>query len=401
MGVNELKVVRKIEESMKASRGPRIQVIKSRDLKNSRSFAEKVYRVLRLHGYKIQVLNKDNIYQKVEKSNSDSITVYTIDEPAIKDALGDEINGTERPIRALFDRSMLSYMKAPVLIVVVSDEFYGETGLQSYTQSLSEKNGLPSKTRNRKKRPARATTNRATPVSLYLAAMAFMGSGLNALLGNYLVFNSPYGTILPLGLFILIVSIAAIVIRAISLGNETSQSIPLVVASIALFILLTLLGMFSSYLPLSIYRIINDTIGTMLTSPSPLYITLAWGFFVLGLLRYVFFLGRGSGTGAYALTAFGIIWLSFLIVMSYHPEIVAFGGLNPYATIPGGTMAYSSGNPFDFPIFSFDYYFVSNTVSQYLYLPNYLILLGNTFLALGLLLAAKSQKVLLGASRAK
>ncbi len=399
MGVNELKVVRKIEESMKVSRGPRIQVIKSRDLKNARSFAEKVYRVLRLHGYKIQVLNKDNIYQKVEKSNSDSITVYTIDEPTIKDALGDEINGTERPIRALFDRSMLSYMKAPVLIVVVSDEFYGETGLQSYAQSLSEKNGLPSK--NRKKRPVRTIRNRATPVSLYLAAIAFMGSGLNSILGNYLVVNSPYGTILPLGLFILLVSIAAIVVRAISLGNETSQSMPLVVASIALFILLTLLGIFSSYLPLSLYQVINDTIGTMLTSLSPLYMLLAWGFFVLGLLRYILFLGRGSGTGAYALTIFGIIWLSFLVVMSYHPEIVAFGGLNPYATVPGGTMAYSSGNPFDFPIFSFDYYFVSNTVHQYLYLPNYLLLLGNAFMALSLLLAAKSQKALLGASRPK
>ena len=378
---------------MKASRGPRIQVIKSRDLKNARSFGEKVYRVLRLHGYKVQVLNKDNIYEKVEKSNSDSITVYTIDEPTIKAILGDEINGTEKPIRALFDRSMLSYMKAPVLIVVVSDEFYGETGLQSYAQSLSEKNGLPSRNRTRNRKPARRSTNRSTPASLYLAAIAFFGSGLNALFGNYLVINTTYGTILPLGLFILLVSIAAIVMRAISLGNESSKSIPLVVTSIALFIFLTLIGIFSSYLPNSAYQIVNNTIVLMLTS-TPLYVLLAWGFFMVGLLRYILFLGRGSGIGAYSLTIFGMAWLSFLIVMSFHPEIVAIGGLNPYSMVPGGPLSTNTGNPFDFPVFSFDYYFMSSSVHQYLYLPNYLILLGNAFMGLGLLLAAKNQKAL-------
>ncbi len=378
---------------MKASRGPRIQIIKSRDLKNARSFAEKVHRVLRLHGYKVQVLNKDNLNQKVEKSNSDSITVYTIDEPTIKDILGEDINGTDKPIRALFDSSMLSYMKAPVLIVVVSDEFYGETGLQGYAQSLSDKNGLPAKNRAWNRKPARKQTNRSTPVSLYLAAIAFFGSGLNSIFGNYLVVNTVYGTILPLGLLILLVSIAAIVLRAISLGNESSKSIPLVVASIALFIVLTLLGIFSSLIPSSLAPIVDNTITMMLTA-SPLYMVLAWGFFIIGLLRYIFFLGRGSGRGAYSLTIFGLVWLSFLIVISFHPEIMVFGGLNPFSVIPGGSLATRAGNPFDFPVFSFDYYFRSSTVQQYLYLPNYLILLGNAFMALGLLLAAKNQKAL-------
>lgn len=395
VGVNELRVVRKIEESMKASKGPRIQVIKSRDLKNARSFAEKVYRVLRLHGYRIKVMDKGNIYQKAERSNSDSITVYAIDEPTIKEALGEELNGSERPIRALFDRSMLSYMKAPVLIVVVSDEFYGETGLQDYAQGLAERSGSQGAVKNRKRKSTRQSTNRATPVSLYLAAVAFMGSGLNAIFGSYLSLGTTVGTFLPLPIFILLISIAAIVVRAISLGNERIESVPFVVSSILLFIALTVLGIFAGNLPAYVSGALNFPQVPLFSAFLPVdELFLAYVFYILAMLRFILYLGRGSGRGSYALTIFGIVWITFIIYLKLVQPI--FLPVNNTLIIAPVSTSY----PTDFPIFGFNYNVLSPGTPQYMVLMNYLILIGNLIMAVGLLLAARTQKALLSVSGA-
>ena len=389
--MNELRVVRKIEESLQASKGPRIQVIKSRELRNASSFAEKVYRVLKLHGYKLQALNKDNINRKVEKSSTDSLTVYTIDELTIKEILGSGINESERPIRDLFNNSMLSYLKAPVLIVVVTDAFYGTTGLQSYAQSLAENNSTGKASANKKKEAEKPERNRATPISLYLASIAFLASGVNSVFGSYISINSAYGTYFPLPIFILLISIAAIVGRAISLGNERRRSIPLVVASILLFITLTLLQLFSSYLPGYVVNSLNISQVLLFSGALPFTeLALALIFYVLAMMRFVLYLGRGSGRGAYALSIFGIVWVTFIIginllqVSTHHYIFPPAFNIQPIVT----------SFPTDFPVFGFNYQMIFPGTAQYMLPMNALILIGNLIMALGLLLAAKSQKAL-------
>ena len=396
VGLNELRVVRKIEESLQASKGPRIQVIKSRELRNAKSFAEKVYRVLKLHGYKLQPLDRDNINKKVERSNTDSLTVYTIDEPTIKEILGSGINESERPIRELFNNSMLSYLKAPVLIVVVTDAFYGETGLQSYAQSLSENNGTGKTTAPGKKEAERPERNRATPISLYLAAIAFLASGINSIFGSYISINSAYGTYLPLPIIILLISIAAIVGRAISLGNERKGSIALVVASILLFIALTLLQLFSSYLPGYVANSLNISQISLFSGTLPFTeLALAIVFYVLAMMRFMLYLGRGSGKGAYALTIFGIVWITFIIGINLPQVNITNHNLFPpvYNLQPIVTSF-----PTDFPVFGFNYQMASTGTPQYMVPMNALILIGNFIMALGLLLAAKGQKALFSGS---
>lgn len=396
MGVNELRVVSKIEESLSASKGPRIQIIKSRELKNARSFAEKVFRVLKLHGYKLQPLNKGNINNKVEKSSADSLTVYTIDEPTIKEILGDAINTEERPIRVLFHNSMLSYLKAPVLIVVVSDEFYGETGLQSYAQSLSANEGSDRAQKGSGKRSAGPERNRATPISLSLAAIAFLASGLDAVFGNYIVIGSSFGDFYPLPILILLISIAAIVGRAISLGYERDSSIPLVVASIILFIALTLLQLFAGLMPEYVNRALNLFQVSLFSYSLPTAeLALAAFLYILAMLRFVLYLGKGSGKAAYAMTIFGILWITFIIVMNV---LQAFAVPVTFPTSLN-FQPISTNLPTDFPIFGFDYRTLPTGTPEYMVPVNDLVLIGNLIMGVGLLLAAKAQKVFWSAAK--
>ena len=353
--------------------------------------------MLKLHGYKLQPLNKENINQKVEKTNTDSITVYTIDEPSIREILGESINETQKPIRTLFDNSMLSYLKAPVLIVVVSDAFYGETGLQSYAQSLSADNHGGNSANNHRNATVKKESNRATVVSLYLAAIAFIASGINSVFGSFLTFSaSPYTTYTILPGIILIVSIAAIVGRAISIRNERNSSVPLVIASIVFFITLTVLGAFAGYLPGFISGAIAETENNVSNIfPLPYYPSMAEFvviglLFAVGMLRYVFYLGRGSGKAAYGMTIFGVAWMAFIIMMNF---IYAYSP----AIFPAflGTSGVSQLFPtisFDLPLFGFNYVVSSVAIPQYMVPINDLVLIGNLIMATGLLLAAKSQR---------
>lgn len=381
-------MVRKIEDSLKNAKGPRIQIIKSRQIKNARSFAEKVFRVLKLHGYRIQPLNVENIKQKPDSSETGPQTIYTIDEPTIKDILGEAIDESERPIRALFDHSMLAYMRAPVLIVVVSDEFYGETGLHDYAQGISQEK-RPATPKKRKR--TGDEKNLATPISLYLAAVAFLVSGINSVFGSYFVAFTSLGSLNMLPTTILLISIAAIVGRAVSLGKESIRSIQVVVPSILLFIILTLLGIFIGDLPTSLANALNNSQFSLFSQPlSVLELSIAIAFFVIAMLRYVLFLGRDSGAPAYALTIFGIVWITFIVELSlFHPFTAPL-----LTSSTGGIQTVNAALPTDFPVFAFNYYVSFPGVAQYMIPINLLALIGNLMMATGLLLAAKAQRAL-------
>lgn len=395
VGANELRIVRRIEDSIKTSRGPRIQIIKSRDIVNARSFSEKVFRVLKMHGYRIQVLTAENLNDSVDDLNSSPVTIYTIDEDTIKQYLGSKLDELEAPMQYLFDNSMLAYNRNPVLISTVSDSFYGKVGLQRYAQP--ETGGVSSKKvkSGHGKKPG---VSRLAIYSFYLVAFSFILSGINVLFGNLTFIRTQYSSISLLPFAILILSLAAISVRAFSLGNDDRRSVVPAAISIILFILLLLLGIVTAYYGLSITNIFSNTESVLFSGASDiLLMILGAAVLLVSLSRYILFLGASSGRRAYFLSITGIILIVVVVFISNLPPVSIMGATltNPLFGNPGGPNAMYIIINFAFspeiPIFGAFTYFQAGGVPQYFLLRNYILFTANIIMALSFFMAIRER----------
>lgn len=396
MGANELRIVRRIEDSIRDSKGPRIHVIKSRDIANSRNFAEKVFRVLKMHGYSIEPLTAKNLDDSVD-TEPPSTRIYAIDEDTIKDYLGERINETTSPVQYIFDKTKLAYIRKPVLVSVVSDSFYEKYGVAKDTEQVE---GKPVRNRTKKATRKNVVNSKLAIYSFYIAAASFFISGLNAIIGSYLTFSisDVVYSILPLA--ILLFSIAAIAVRAFSLAHEDKKSVIPVTLSIVLFIFLLVIGIALTAYDTSIADVFYDT-GQVLfsSSASMIMVALAFVVMVIAMSRYILFLGTNSGSRAYFLAMAGILLLIGVVLVSNFPPMTIFG------SYPGSNFAISSQptahspiylmmNFFfdpEFPLFGGTSFFSSNA-PQYLLVRNYILLLANTILGLSYVIAARTRR---------
>ncbi len=393
IGANELRIVRGIEDSIKNSRGPRIQVVKSRDIKNAEHFAEKVFRVLKMHGFKIVNLSVEELRKNPQEITAGENTIFSINEATIKNYLGSNLNTSGRPMQYLFDNSMLSYLRKPVLISVVSDAFYDKVGLQKFVQYENSQG----KTRVAKRGVEKKSgVNRFTLYSFYLAAVSFALSGLNSLFGSYLQFQGTYN-LLVVPLALLILSLSAITLRAFSLGQEDHKSLAPVSIALVLFLFTLILGLITTSYGLSLARVFLNTVNVIFSLNSDLtLLALAYTVMALSLIRYILFLGANSGGRAYALSAAGLVLFVLVILMTNFPAVTIFGqtvlslngGVAPYATLS----AYGFGFSPEIPIFGISSYFQVSGTPQYLLLRNYLLFIANIILSLSYFTAARRQK---------
>ncbi len=389
-GPNELRVVNKIEEYTRNSRGPRIQVIKSRDIKNAEHFSEKVFRVLKTRGYRIEELDPETLKGEPDEGGSDPKLIYSINEETIKQFLGANLTQSEKPMKYLFDNSMLSYVRAPVLISTVSDAFYDRVGLQSFT---SEK-AAPNRTRERKHTSAgRSPVNRLAIWSFYFASAAFALSAIYSLFGNYLTFyeGSTGYTIVPLATLLL--SIAAIAVRSFSLSREDRGSVALIVSSILLFILFLLFGILVSYNILSQNYWPSNIASALFNSSSFTLVIISAVIFVLAVSRFTLFLGKRSGPVSYALSIVGAILLISAALTHNMPYITIFGQtVYNQANIGAPALV----NQFSFnpsqPFFGTDSSYSIQGTAQYLLLRNWILFIANVLLSSSFILAIRSQK---------
>lgn len=399
MGANELRIVRRIEDSIRDAHGPRIHVIKSRDITNSRNFADKVFRVLKMHGYIVNALTMQNINDPAQEE-SPSTRIYAIDEDTVKNFVGDRLNEIASPMQYLFDESKLAYMKRPILISVVSDSFYERYGVQKRPEQTST--GTVRKKKNRVTRTKSSNSTLAV-YSFYLAAFSFFLSGVNSIFGSYFTFS--YGNVyyisLPFG--ILILSLAAIAVRAFSLGEEEKRSVLPVMLSIVLFILLLIVGIAANNYGMSIAEIFSDTGQAVFSASFSMFVVaLAFVVMIIALSRYILFLGSSAGTKAYLFGIAGLVLLISVVLVSNLPPLTIFGTnpLNP-VSVPSQPISTNPGSVFlnfvfdpEFPVFGTTSYFSAQSTAQYILLRNYLVMFANVILGLSYMFAVKSRKIL-------
>lgn len=345
-----------------------------------------------MRGYSIEELSAQNLNESVDGEASET-TIYTIDEDTVKDFLGDKINEVSSPIQYLFDNTKLSYLRKPVLVAVVSDAFYDRYGFRNYAEQGS---GKTVKKNRRESVRRNVSDSRLAIYSFYLAAISFFLSGINVLFGNFFLsyFNPSYA-IVPMA--ILLVSLAAITVRAFSLGREGKRSVLPVTLSIVLFIVILLIGMGASYYNVNLAQLFYDTGSVILSSSVDfLLVILAFIIMVAALSRYVLFLGSGAGTISYALAISGIVLIMAIVLVSNLPPIPILGTLNYPLIGPNQHPANVStivmlNFVFDpeFPIFGVGSYFQSVNFPQYALLRNDILFLANFILGLSFLSAIR------------
>lgn len=396
-GPNELLVVSKIEDYARNSRGPRIQVIKSRDIKNAEHFSEKVFRVLKSRGYSIEELNMETLKREPDDGSSSPKLVYSINEETIRQFLGANLTQSDKPMKYLFDNSMLAYIKAPVLISTVSDSFYDKVGLRSFT---SEKKGATKNGEKRQKIAGTSTANKPAILSFYFASAAFALSALYSVFGNYLTFDqgSTVYTIVPFA--ILVLSVVAISARSFSLSREDRGSVALIVSSIVLFIMFLLFGILVSYNILSQNYWPNNLANALLNPSSVPIMILSAVIFALAVSRFTLFLGKTSGKVPYTLSIAGAILLVSAALTYNMPYITIFGQTvlsqtgpailqYPLAIpVPMGHFTFNPSQPF----FGTDTYYAVQGTSQYLLLRNWILFIANVLLSFSFILAIRSRK---------
>lgn len=394
VGINELKIVKGIEDSLKDLKGPRIQVIKSRDISNARTFSQKILRVLKMHGYNVHLLTMENIHDAHEPSGSDHLTVYSIDEDTIRAFLAGEHNDGSIPMQTLFDNSILSSVSNPLLISTVSDAYYGEVGIQKFNAANQPELKAA---RPIKKETSTSGENRFAIASFYLVAISFAIGGIISLFGDYVTFGNQYTTFTPLPAAMLVISVAAIAVRAFGLGYERKGSFASVSGSIAIFLVLLVLGIIAaSYFPF-ISTIMGNTVTDLLSYGTNItYALLAFIVLVLSLSRYVLFLGRSAGSPSLFLSIAGVILLGAVIIISTQPYIplASSGGFVSIGNAQGVFASLDQVflyNTYD-PIFGTVNYFYLNGTSQFLLLRNYILLASNLILAVAYLLGIKTLK---------
>lgn len=387
IGVNELRIVRGIEESLSNKKGPRIQVIKSRDIANARSFSEKVFRVLKMHGYRIHPLNMDNINTPVEASNTDSVTIYTIDEDTMKNYLGNKLGEMGSPMQHLFKTSMLSSVKNPVLISTVSDAFYNWVNPEKFNVQEPE-----NRVTEEKAVKASKGSTQYRVASFYLVAAAFILSALNSVVGNYIVIGDFNGTVYtPIPFLIFVFSISAIAIRSFGLGSENRKSMYMIAVAIVLFIVLFVSGEILQYY-LSPYSVpFVDAVKAILQSSSNYFMMLI-GIVVtvLSLSRYFLFLGSDSARASYFLSSVGLALIVVVILISLQPFETLL--TPPIFGTPGTVGSVVSSHfvfmPY-FPMFGTSNYFNITGTPQYYFIRNYILLVANLILAVSFLVAVR------------
>lgn len=399
IGANELRVVRKIEESLKNPRGPRIQVIKSRELKNAEHFSEKVIRALKAHNYPVKELTVETLKETPSEEDTPVQQIYSIREATIKEFLGPNLNQAEKPMQYLFDNSMLAYLQNPILLSIVSDSFYGKVGLQNYVNSMNQP---VLKQEGVKETGTVRDVNRLTTYSFYLAAASFLLSGLENIAGSYMQFGSGNIVYTPLPFTILVLSLIAISVRAFSLGKDDGRSRMLASTAIILFIAILLLGIVTSYFGLPYSGTFGGIYPDLLTLGQNIVLTfVSFAVMILAFTRYPLFLGANSGRGAYALSVAGILLGMAVILSSSLPQLNVYGqtlstgftilpNLSPLAllqSIPTPTYYFVP----EIPQFGMANYFSVSGTSQYLILKNYILLVANLILSLSFFLAIKSQ----------
>lgn len=392
-GLNELRVVKKIEDYMNNSRGPRIQVIKSRDIKNAEHFSEKVFRVLEMRGYKIEKLSSQDLKSTPSKESSSSNTIYAINETVIKEFLGSDISQSGHPIRYIFDNSMLSYLKKPVVISTVSDGFYNSVGMQSIANSPGEGRTT------RQKVTREVGVNRLASSSLYLAAIAFALSGVNNLFGSLVNISYFNNTITPLPAAILFLSVAAIFMRGFSLRKEDGKSIAMVAFSIIIFVAFVILLFVNPYFQnYYLTQILNTQPFPTNTSSNLLYSLLSLVVIVVSLSRYPLFLGRNSGKSSYLLAIGGITLLLAVVLMVNMPFITIFGNTVNSLQLPLSYLGSNLSVGFNYiyspnlPLFGNLGYFEIFGTPQYILFRNFLLLLANVMLSVSFIVGAKHLK---------
>lgn len=399
-GPNELRIVTKIEEYVRISRGPRIQVIKSRDIKNAEHFSTKVFRVLKSRGYRIKELSPESLSGQPDNISPDSKVIYSINEATIREFLGSNLDTADKPMKYLFDNSMLSYLKGPVLVSTVSDEFYSKVGLQTFTSEAQHSVARQPK-RIDKQVKSVSHVNKLAIYSFYFAAVSFALSAIDSLFGNYLYISYQGNQFLPIIFLMLVLSVIAVAIRSFSIVQESRGSIAVVVFSISMFIVFLFVGWYvSNFQPFSTNWINN--LGYVLLNSFPnniMVILIASVVFVLSLSRYTLFLGANSGKAAYVMSIGG----SFLIVSAaltyYFPFITIFGQTVGIISSAGGVLLpittvtqHFTFNPYE-PFFGTgpSYYYIGGT-AQYMLLRNWILFIANVLMSLSFVLAIKSQK---------
>ncbi len=389
-GPNELRVVTKIEEYTRNSRGPRIQVIKSRDIKNAEHFSYKVFRVLKSRGYEIEELTPESLKGEPDGTNQDQKLIYSIDEETIRQFLGSNLNQSDKPMKFLFDNSMLAYVRSPVVISTVSDEFYDRVGMQSFT---SER---PSATKTREKKKVSSDTspvNRLAIWSFYFAAASFAIGAANSLLGNFMIFTYNGIQYTPFPAALLILSVIAIAVRSFSLSREDRGSMSLIISSIVLFILFLLFGIMSSYSMIGQNYWPNNLANTILNSGSFTLVLIAAVVFALAVARYSIFLGKSSGKAAYVLSIAGSILLVSAALTYNMPYITIFGQTvynqaNIGAAVVLNQFSFNPSQPF----FGTEAYYTIQGTAQYLLLRNWILFIANILLSFSFIQAIRAQK---------
>lgn len=387
VGANELRIVRGIEDSLRNKNGPHIQVIKSRDIANARSFSNKVFRVLKMHGYKIHDLNIENIDSPLDEDETESVTVFSIDEITMRQFLGKDLETVSSPIQYIFNNSMLSGVRNPMLISTVSDEFYDRSGLKAFTN-------FPEEQEHSAKKPVRTASTGTSyrSGSMYLVAAAFLASGLNTVAGNFLTFNYASTLYTPLPFIVFIFSIAAIAIRAFGLNAESKRSAAMVISSISIFIALFVLGEVLPYYAPAYAAPFLDTAQALFHSqPSIILPILAVAVLLVSLSRYILFLGDNSGRPSLFLAIAGVAMILAVLFISMEPYITIFNTPVNRVVSPGALVAFSRFTylPY-FPIFGTSTFFNITGEPQYLFARNYIILAANLILAVAFLLSARN-----------
>lgn len=394
VGANELRIVRRIEDSIKESRGPRIHVVKSRDIHNAMNFSAKVFRVLKLHGYKVEPLTVENINDSITEEESSNV-IYSIDQDTIKQVLGDKLQQIDSPVQYIFDNTKLAYLQKPVLVSTVSDEFYDRYGIKNFTDQPNVKLA------RKKSNPVKKNYAAGSPLaiySFYLAAISFILSGVNVMVGSYITLSSTV-SFTPVPFAILIISVAAIVLRAFSLGGEDKKSVWPATTAILLFIVLLVLGFATSF-NTSVQELFVDASHVLFASNTNI-LMVVFSLVIIGiaLSRYILFIGTAAGARSYMLSLAGVALIVAVILISNLPPIPVIGGTGIPVSVPNSPLIVPQVISLlnyvftpEIPMFGSFSYFQAVGIPQYLLLRNYILLAANLILAVSYLLAVRARK---------